>query len=69
VGGMNGPVAGMNGPVGGIRASEARVSRRVGGKRTPLGGATGSENPRDARRSRQIAMHGGQTTVPRAPRR
>jgi hypothetical protein len=27
----------MNGRVAGIRASEARVSHRVGGKRTPLG--------------------------------
>jgi len=68
-GGVNSPVGGMNVPVGGIRTSEARVSHRADGKRTPLGGATGSENPRDARRSRQIAMHGGQTTVPRAPRR
>ncbi len=25
----------------GIRTSEARVSYRIGGKRTPLGGATG----------------------------
>jgi len=67
-GGMNGPVGSMNRPVGGIRASEARVSHRVGGKRTPLGRATGSENPCDARRSRGIAVHGGQTTVSRAPR-
>ena len=58
---------GMNSPVAGIRASEARVSYRVGGKRTPLGRASGPERPRDARRSRRIAAHGRETTAPRAP--
>jgi hypothetical protein len=63
-GGVNSPVGGVNGPVAGIRASEARVSHRVGGKRTPLDGATGSENPRDARRSRWIAVPGARLPFP-----
>ena len=56
----------MNGPVGGISASEARVTHRVGGKRTKLGRARtkrtatsppvtvpSSEKPHDARSSRR----------------
>jgi hypothetical protein len=68
-GGMESPLAGMNGPLAGICTSGARVRRHVGGERTPVGGATGSENRRDTRRSRRIAVPGGRTTVRRAPRR
>jgi hypothetical protein len=67
--GMNSSLAGMNGPLADICTSGALVRHRVGGKRTPFGRATGSEHPRDARRSRRIAVPGGRTTVPRAPRR
>ena len=56
--GMKSPLAGMNSPLAGIWASEARVRHHVGGKRTPLGRASGPQNPRDARRSRRIAVHG-----------
>ena len=66
---LDGLEGGMNGPVAGIRASEARMRHRMGGKRTPLGRASGPQRRRDARRSRRIAAHGRESTVPGAARR
>ena len=56
--GMKSPPARVNGPLAGISTPEARVRHRVGGERTQGGGAGGSQNPREARRSRRIAVPG-----------
>jgi hypothetical protein len=50
---FDGLEGGMNSPVASLRASEARMRRRVGGKRTPLGRATGPE--KSSRRAKNPA--------------